>query len=343
MKYKQQVIGTYRRVLREERQECQDTSGCSGCKEQYEVYAPKRFPATNAVDGSNRYQEKQQQSRLHRRDSFRLEVGGCQSGNYDFLFRGNQRAGVSFLIYDSGFTKEFLQVERNEHHQPAVDGPVCLTAHAQVHAETFPGMPFTVLVQQVAEGDTYMGISHIVSILQGAVNGFLYQVTRTRGAVVVEEVVAVHAVFREIVLGQQLYETFFLLLAQIEGLLPDVTSQIIVFGGKILEIGGSQPVVRFSEGKAEDEVGSIEIEYAVIEYGVDAACEVFVTDGGMPEERIYFSTRGTCQQTDAYGIGGISLLYWRLGGSCVRAKEKEYYIYKVEQVPFHGCKLTQKS
>ena len=81
------------------------------------------------------------------------------------------------------------------------------------------------------------GIGHIVSILQGAVDGGLYLVARTGGAVVVEEVIAIYAVFGPVVFLKQVEEVFFFCLGEVQGLLPDVPSQVVVLGGEVLVIG----------------------------------------------------------------------------------------------------------
>ena len=130
------------------------------------------------------------------------------------------------------FVEIRLQVEGDKHGQPFADGLVCLAAHAQVHAEARPRMPFAVCVQQISEGEPRIAVGHVVGIVQGAVDGTLYQVSRASGAIVVEEVVAVHPVFRAIILFQQCRQAFFLFLRQVECLLPDVASQIVVFGGE---------------------------------------------------------------------------------------------------------------
>ena len=66
-------------------------------------------------------------------------------------------------------------------------------------------------------------------------------------------------------------------------------------------------IVRLSQGEAEDEVGGVEIEHAVVEDGVNAPGEVFVTDGGLAKQGIDFPTRGAGQQADADGVGGSFL------------------------------------
>ena len=89
-------------------------------------------------------------------------------------------------------------------------------------------MTFTIFMQQIAESDSRVGIGHIVSILQGAVDGGLYLVARTGGAVVVEEVIAIYAVFGPVVFLKQVEEVFFFCLGEVQGLLPDVPSQVVV-------------------------------------------------------------------------------------------------------------------
>lgn len=48
-------------------------------------------------------------------------------------------------------------------------------------------MAFTVFMQQIPERDSRTVISHIVSVLQRAVDGTLYLVSRAGGAIVVEK------------------------------------------------------------------------------------------------------------------------------------------------------------
>ena len=76
-------------------------------------------------------------------------------------------------------------------------------------------MTFTIFMQQIAESDSRVGIGHIVSILQGAVDGGFYLVARTGGAVVVEEVIAIYAVFGPVVFLKQVEEVFFFCLGEV--------------------------------------------------------------------------------------------------------------------------------
>ena len=89
-------------------------------------------------------------------------------------------------------------------------------------------------------------------------------------------------------------------------------------------------IVRLSQGEAEDEVGCVVIELALVDDGVYAPCEVFVTDGGMAKQGIDFPTRGAGQQADADGVGGSFLRRLRLGGGRGRAEEAEEEIYENE-------------
>ena len=59
--------------------------------------------------------------------------------------------------------------------------------------------------------------------------------------------------------------------------------QIVVFGGEMLIIGYSKLIIRFSQGKTEDEVRGVEVEHAVIEDGVNATCIVLVPYGSVSE------------------------------------------------------------
>ena len=63
-------------------------------------------------------------------------------------------------------------------------------------------MAFTVFIQQIPERDSRTVISHIVSVLQRAVDGTFYLVSRAGGAIVVEKIVAVYSVFGAVVLCQ---------------------------------------------------------------------------------------------------------------------------------------------
>lgn len=185
-------------------------------------------------------------------------------------------------------------------------------------------------MQQIAESDSRVGIGHIVSILQGAVDGGFYLVAWTGGAVVVEEVIAIYAVFGPVVFLKQVEEVFFFSLGEVQCLLPDVPSQVVVFGGEMLVIGYAQLIVRLSQGEAEDEVGGVEIEHTVVEDGVNAPGEVFVADGGVAEQGIDFPARSAGQQADADGVGGSFLRRLRLGGGRGRAEEAEEEIYENE-------------
>lgn len=191
-------------------------------------------------------------------------------------------------------------------------------------------MTFTIFMQQIAESDSRVGIGHIVSILHGAVDGGFYLVAWTGGAVVVEEVIAIYAVFGPVVFLKQVEEVFFFSLGEVQCLLPDVPSQVVVFGGEMLVIGYAQLIVRLSQGEAEDEVGGVEIEHTVVEDGVNAPGEVFVTDGGVAEQGIDFPARGAGQQADADGVGGSFLRRLWLGGGRGRAEEAEEEIYENE-------------
>ena len=66
-------------------------------------------------------------------------------------------------------------------------------------------------------------------------------------------------------------------------MLPDIASQIVVFGGEMLIIGYSKLIIRFSQGNTEDEVRGVEVEHAVIEDGVNATCIVLVPYGSVSE------------------------------------------------------------
>ncbi len=84
--------------------------------------------------------------------------------------------------------------------------------------------------------------------------------------------------------------------------MPDIAFQIVVFGSEMFIVGYSKLIVRFSQGKAKDEVRRIEVEHAVIEDGVDATRIVLVPYGSVPEKGIYFTSCGTGQQADAEGV-----------------------------------------
>ena len=62
-----------------------------------------------------------------------------------------------------------------------------------------PSLSFTVFMQQIPERDSRTVSSHIVSVLQSAVDGTLYLVPRAGGTIVVEKIVAVYSVFRAVV------------------------------------------------------------------------------------------------------------------------------------------------
>ena len=51
----------------------------------------------------------------------------------------------------------------------------------------------------------------------------------------------------------------------------------------MLIIGHSKLIIRFSQGKTEDEVRGVEVEHAVIEDGVNAARIVLVPYGSVSE------------------------------------------------------------
>ena len=51
----------------------------------------------------------------------------------------------------------------------------------------------------------------------------------------------------------------------------------------MLIIGYSKLIIRFSQGKTEDEVRGVEVEHAVIEDGVNATCIVLVPYGSVSE------------------------------------------------------------
>ena len=57
-------------------------------------------------------------------------------------------------------------------------------------------MAFTVFMQQIPERDSRTVSSHIVSVLQSAVDGTLYLVPRAGGTIVVEKIVAVYSGFQ---------------------------------------------------------------------------------------------------------------------------------------------------
>ena len=86
-------------------------------------------------------------------------------------------------------------------------------------------------------------------------------------------------------------------------------------------------IVRLSQGEAEDEVGGVEIEHAVVEDGVNAPGEVFVTDGGVAKQGLDFPARGAGQQADADRIGYLFPRRLFLGSGYVRAKRTKYEIY----------------
>ena len=41
--------------------------------------------------------------------------------------------------------------------------------------------------------------------------------------------------------------------------MPDIASQIVIFGGEMLIIGHSKLIIRFSQGKTEDEVRALKL------------------------------------------------------------------------------------
>ncbi len=137
-------------------------------------------------------------------------------------------------------------------------------------------MAFAVFMQQIPERDSRTVSSHIVSdILQSAVNGTL--LSGPAGGW--------HNCRRKNcngILGFQDGSSLSIVLSGV--LFPLLRSgltfvarhrvQIVVFGGEMLIIGYSKLIIRFSQGKTEDEVRGVEVEHAVIEYGVNATCIV---------------------------------------------------------------------
>ena len=93
-----------------------------------------------------------------------------------------------------------------------------------------------------------MGLSH--AVIHIALHGFFHLVPRTGGAVVVEEVIAVDAVLRAIVLFQQVHKAHFFGLGQVEDLLTDIPSGVVIGIGEIIGAVLVQSVVRLSKGEA---------------------------------------------------------------------------------------------
>ena len=302
MQHEQHIVGADSRMLREEGEESQYASRRSGTGEQQEVEHPERLPLPYAEVRGGGYDGKQQRRGLQGGDSARLLPEILQLDLHQRHLLGDQRALLPLAVCDASVLEVTLQAERHEHLLPPADRPVRLGAHAEIHAEACPGMPLGVLVQQMPERQSLDGRLHVVSVLQRAVQSLGDDVPRAGGTVVVEKVIAVHAVFGAAVLLQKLHQTQFLLPGEVERLLADVAFQVGIFGGKAFVAADPQLVVGLAQGEAQDEVRGIETEHAVVEDGVYPACRVFVAYGRMPEEGIYFFPRAAGQQADADGI-----------------------------------------
>ena len=129
VEYKQQIIGADGRVLGKQGEECQNTSRHSGGEEQDEVNSPKRLSPAYAVDGGGCGQYEQEQGGLHGGEIVEGLFGFSASGCYNLLLVEHQWARLSFVVCNSGPVEVLLYIERDKHHQSAVDGFVSLAAH----------------------------------------------------------------------------------------------------------------------------------------------------------------------------------------------------------------------
>ena len=151
-------------------------------------------------------------------------------------------------------------------------------------------MAFAIPIDKFAEGMGGGGL-HVRAVIHAALHGFLHFVPRAGGAVVVEEVIAVDAVLRPVIFFQQGDEAFFIFLGQVEDLLPDVPSIIIVGMGEIISAALVQPVIRLPQGEAQDEASRAEVEDTIIIDHVRLSRQVLAPNGGMSEEGVDFFAR----------------------------------------------------
>ena len=108
-----------------------------------------------------------------------------------------------------------------------------------------------------------------------------YDVSCASCAIVVEVIIPVYAVFRQVILVYSLRYGSLLLVRQVESLLYDTASRTLVLGLEVLEILNAHLIVGQSEDKSEHEVWLAEREYTIVNGDVYALRQVLVSDGCM--------------------------------------------------------------
>ena len=212
-----------------------------------------------------------------------------------------RKQGDFFPICDVNSPVEVLfQVERQE--LLFLDGgrQVGLESQQQVVAHCHPRVAFRVLMGELAEGRT-VGFPFEVDVNPFPVR-LQQHVASTGGAVVVEEVVAVFAVLRAVVLFDGIGYFLLVLWREVVQLLLDDSPLFVGIGGtEIVERLDAHLVVGESEDEAQHEVRFPEIEHAVVDGNVNIFVTVDVVDGRMSIEAPRLLSRLAGEQAERDG------------------------------------------
>ena len=191
-------------MLGQERDEVDHASRQSGYQEQERIQAViMALPLPFAI--SQQPDDKQQRIGANRRrEPFRRRFFGRKGfGDVRFLYQG---PFVPLLVDEHGRGHGLLQVVGEEHHLVRRSDAVGRASQDQVTSERQPGMVSRAMVDHLAESL----LRRLPPVFHFSPHVGLDQPGRPRGAIIKEEIVAVDAVLRLVVLEQRAPDTLHL-------------------------------------------------------------------------------------------------------------------------------------
>ena len=209
----------------------------------------------------------------------------------------NQRTHAVTYYYSRFFCR-FQQIKRGEHLLTRINRLISFTAQTHINAQLIPFVSFSILMDNIPKREPLLSFR----INNLPFNTPFYYITRTGSAIIIEKVITVNPILRQIILFQQSSEFLFFRNSQIQCLLINRGTTHSITAFKIRITGYAQFIISFSFDKTIDKMGSIKAEHTIIKHPVLSTCRILIAQCRMPEQSIYFCTGSTSHQTHLYII-----------------------------------------
>ena len=255
-------------VFREEEQETNHKPH-QPLRRQQQAVPPQGGLARAAFPSDEAEGEEQHQRHCHARRGGRTGGGGSLGGRENAAGGESERLHRAVGQAAAGGGQEVFGIDGRERLMPARGRRVNFAAQHQVLAETVPGRGGRKLVNDVAQR---LGASLAVGCrfrpFYLSAGGDVDQVDGTRGAVVVEKVVAIRSVFGQRLCEQRLEYAFLLAGREAQHLFVHAAPVAPVHGEEMLHRFHAELVVGLAGNEPRHEIGLLETEHAVIEHPV---------------------------------------------------------------------------